>query len=220
MATSIANASMPPSNNLPPSEHSPPTSSKPAVDALPSGCPSNDSKPRRRLQKMSNQPSSLSQRSHCHANRIVIKWPVKFACFSCFLHSTICISRPAEEAVILTGCDFFDFGKKAAVDGAGALWTSPPTRNRPVLWQRSSPFSNPLLFVIPSAARDLQCALRGPHMHRAPQYRHPERSASPIYRKRTAFGAESKDPGDACWQMLLKAFRPRSSPEYKKSHRL
>jgi hypothetical protein len=28
---------------------------------------------------------------------------------------------------------------------------------------------------------------------------------------------ESKDPGDACWQMLLGAFRPQTTTEYKKS---
>ena len=44
MATSTANASMLRSNNLPPSAHSPPTQSKRAVDALPSGWPSNHSK--------------------------------------------------------------------------------------------------------------------------------------------------------------------------------
>jgi hypothetical protein len=34
------------------------------------------------------------------------------------------------------------------------------------------------------------------------------------------YGAESKDPGDACWQMLLGAFRPQTTTEDKKSHRL
>jgi hypothetical protein len=29
-------------------------------------------------------------------------------------------------------------------------------------------------------------------------------------------GAESKDPGDACWQMLLGAFRPQTTTEDKK----
>jgi hypothetical protein len=32
--------------------------------------------------------------------------------------------------------------------------------------------------------------------------------------------AESKDPGDACWQMLLGAFRPQTTPEDKKSQTL
>jgi hypothetical protein len=27
------------------------------------------------------------------------------------------------------------------------------------------------------------------------------------------YGAESKDPGDACWQMLLGAFQPRTTTE-------
>ena len=29
------------------------------------------------------------------------------------------------------------------------------------------------------------------------------------------YSAESKDPGDACWQMLLGAFRPQTIPEDK-----
>jgi hypothetical protein len=33
---------------------------------------------------------------------------------------------------------------------------------------------------------------------------------------RALYGAESKDPGDACWQMLLGAFWPRTTPEDKK----
>jgi hypothetical protein len=47
----------------------------------------------------------------------------------------------------------FDFAQKwVAVDGDGGLSTSPRgPNNRRFLWQRSSPFSNPLLFVIPSA---------------------------------------------------------------------
>src|SRR3984885_8813802 len=34
---------------------------------------------------------------------------------------------------------------------------------------------------------------------------------------RGLYSAESKDPGDACWQMLLGAFRPQTTPEDKKS---
>jgi hypothetical protein len=30
------------------------------------------------------------------------------------------------------------------------------------------------------------------------------------------YGAESKDPGDACWQVLLGAFRPQTITEDKK----
>jgi hypothetical protein len=33
---------------------------------------------------------------------------------------------------------------------------------------------------------------------------------------RGLYSAESKDPGDACWQMLLGAFRPQTTPEDKK----
>jgi hypothetical protein len=33
---------------------------------------------------------------------------------------------------------------------------------------------------------------------------------------RELYGAESKDPGVACWQMLLRAFRPQTTPEDKK----
>jgi hypothetical protein len=36
-----------------------------------------------------------------------------------------------------------------------------------------------------------------------PQNRHPERSAAQIRRIKKGLGAESKDPGDACWQMLF-----------------
>jgi hypothetical protein len=57
MATSIENASMLRSNNLPPSAHSPLTQSKRAVEALPSGWPSNTSKPRIHLRKTNNQAS-------------------------------------------------------------------------------------------------------------------------------------------------------------------
>jgi len=32
----------------------------------------------------------------------------------------------------------------------------------------------------------------------------------------TAYGAESKDPGDACWQMLFQAFQPRTTSQIKK----
>src|SRR5580704_11483572 len=48
------------------------------------------------------------------------------------------------------------------------------------------------------------------------QSRHPERSASQIDRKQRLYGAESKDPGDVCWQMLLGAFRPQTTTEDKK----
>jgi hypothetical protein len=33
---------------------------------------------------------------------------------------------------------------------------------------------------------------------------------------RGLYGAESKDPGDACWQILLGAFRPQTTTEDKK----
>jgi hypothetical protein len=33
---------------------------------------------------------------------------------------------------------------------------------------------------------------------------------------RELYGAESKDPGDACWQMLLGTFRPQATTEDKK----
>jgi hypothetical protein len=45
------------SNNLPPSAHSLPTQSKRAVDPLPSGWPSNNSKPRTHERKPNNQTS-------------------------------------------------------------------------------------------------------------------------------------------------------------------
>jgi hypothetical protein len=76
-------------------------------------------------------------------------------------------TRPAafhpNKILILRGCDFFDFAqKKAAVDV--------PTVPTTVLsfGNESFFFRNPLLFVIPSVARDLECALRGPRMRRAP----------------------------------------------------
>jgi hypothetical protein len=50
-----------------------------------------------------------------------------------------------------------------------------------------------------------------------PQDRHPERSASRIHANRGPYSAESKDPGDACWQMLFGAFRPETTTEDKKS---
>ena len=36
---------------------------------------------------------------------------------------------------------------------------------------------------------------------------------------RGLYGAQSKDPGDACWQMLLGAFRPQTTPEDKSVRR-
>jgi hypothetical protein len=48
------------------------------------------------------------------------------------------------------------------------------------------------------------------------QSRHPERSALQIYRKQRALCAESKDPGDACLQMLSGAFRPQTTTQDKK----
>src|ERR1700722_16795434 len=34
--------------------------------------------------------------------------------------------------------------------------------------------------------------------------------------QRTAYGAQSKDPGDACWQMLFRAFQPQTTGQIKK----
>jgi hypothetical protein len=31
-----------------------------------------------------------------------------------------------------------------------------------------------------------------------------------------AYGAQSKDPGDACWQMLFRAFQPQTTGQIKK----
>jgi len=50
-----------------------------------------------------------------------------------------------------------------------------------------------------------------------PQNRHPERRARRSIANRGLHGAESKDPGDACWQMLLGAFRPQPTTEDKQS---
>jgi hypothetical protein len=44
-----------------------------------------------------------------------------------------------------------------------------------------------------------------------------ERSDSQIYRIQGLYGAESKDPGNASWQMLFGAFRPQTTTEDKKS---
>jgi hypothetical protein len=38
--------------------------------------------------------------------------------------------------------------------------------------------------------------------------------------KRTAYGAESKDLGDACWQMFFQAFQPRTATDLPSSQRL
>ena len=48
------------------------------------------------------------------------------------------------------------------------------------------------------------------------QIRHPERSAARIYRITDGLCAKSKDPGDARWQMLFQAFRPRTTSQIKK----
>jgi hypothetical protein len=45
---------------------------------------------------------------------------------------------------------------------------------------------------------------------KTPANRHPERSASQIYRKQGLYGAESKDPGDA---YLVNAVRTLSTSE-------
>ena len=37
-----------------------------------------------------------------------------------------------------------------------------------------------------------------------------------VYRNRELYSAESKDPGDGCWQMLLRAFRKKTTTEDKK----
>src|SRR5580704_7264989 len=51
----------------------------------------------------------------------------------------------------------------------------------------------------------------------SPPSRHPERSAARIYpRNGRLSGAESKDPGDACWQMLFRAFQPQTTSEIKR----
>src|SRR5579859_5037946 len=47
---------------------------------------------------------------------------------------------------------------------------------------------------------------------------HPERSAPGSIANRGLHGAESKDLGDTCWQMLLTAFRPQSTPQDKNPH--
>jgi hypothetical protein len=53
-----------------------------------------------------------------------------------------------------------------------------------------------------------------------PETRHPERSASQIYRiRRGSYGAESKDPGDARWQMLFQAFPPQTTRKLKSDRR-
>jgi hypothetical protein len=62
----------------------------------------------------------------------------------------------------------------------------------------SKPPSNQLYFKPPDKAVILSEALR--------------RSIA----NRGLYGAESKDPGDAYWQMLLGAFRPQTSTEDKK----
>jgi hypothetical protein len=49
-----------------------------------------------------------------------------------------------------------------------------------------------------------------------PQSRHPERSARRSIAKRGPYRAESKDPGEACWQLFLGAFRPQTTPEDKR----
>ena len=46
----------------------------------------------------------------------------------------------------------------------------------------------------------------------SPQNRHPERSASQIYRKQRAYSAESKDPGDAYPTHAVGSFSPRKPP--------
>jgi hypothetical protein len=48
-----------------------------------------------------------------------------------------------------------------------------------------------------------------------PQSRHPERSAAQNSRMRTAYGAESKDPGCAYQQMLFGAFQPQATSQIK-----
>jgi hypothetical protein len=44
----------------------------------------------------------------------------------------------------------------------GGVTSSFPAATNPSRWQRSTPYNNPFLFVIPSAARDLQ--FRGPFL--------------------------------------------------------
>ncbi len=103
----------------------------------------------------------------------------------------------------------------------------------PFMWFSSKrttcSFSKPQLSTgNPGKPRDLQCAIRAPQIYRSTTFSlcHPacpgepwERSAWQIYRKQRALSAQSKDPGDACWQMLLGVFR-RKLHRKKKSHKL
>jgi hypothetical protein len=69
-------------------------------------------------------------------------------------------------------------------------------------WDPSNQFpleTTTLLFVIPRVGDFFALSA---FLHIPRQIRHPERSASQIYRKQRAYSAESKDPGNAYWQML------------------
>jgi hypothetical protein len=103
----------------------------------------------------------------------------------------------------------------------------PPPQQLPFPRQQSSPFQQPSPFCHPERSRGICGAPFG-----CPTFTvleplslcHPERSASQIYRKRRALwrGVEepapsiAEGPGDACWQMLLGAFRPQTTTEFKK----
>ena len=100
------------------------------------------------------------------------------------------------------------------------MWTAPPSNPN---WGSKQPVLNgnsTLSFVILRACDffDLSCFL---HIQPA-VFQAPDKAVilSEALRRSIAnrglYGAESKDLGDACWQMLLGAFRPQTTPEDKK----
>ncbi len=79
---------------------------------------------------------------------------------------------------------------------------------------RSTNHSN---FVIPRVCDFLifSCFCTTDVLQSPPERRHPERLADLSHNR--GFYARSRDPGDACWQMLFGAFRPQTTREIKKS---
>ena len=80
-------------------------------------------------------------------------------------------------------------------------------RPLPFVIRRACDFFGPFAFFVPDQM------FFGPFHKIVILSEAPRRSIA----EQRVYGAESKDPGDACWQMLFAAFRPQPARKLKKS---
>jgi hypothetical protein len=132
--------------------------------------------------------------------QIVILRACDFFDLSCFLHIQPVVFKPPDKAVILRVCDFFDLFVFSAYQ---PVVSSPPDK---AVILRACDFFDLFVFSAYSTscipAPDKAVILSGALCRSIPN--------------RELYGAESKDPGDACLQMLLGAFRPQTTTLDKK----